>query len=136
MLLLCVVPLEKGLKWSKPNIINCWKAVVILYKWAIPILHSTLNDVIFPTGKQISKDIHRSKGIQSVYRYLIEKLSTKESLIVDPLACSGDVLLEAMKLGRRAVGVEPREARYHAARRALAELMRQAEKEEVAALKQ
>ncbi len=68
--------------------------------------HRSASDIQrFTVGREAKPD-HPSPKPYNVMGWLVERLSEKGQIIIDPFAGSGTTLVAAKQLGRRAIGIE------------------------------
>lgn len=87
----------------KVNVNNGWKPVLAYCKSPLNPWWDSFIDIT--TGGR-EKELHDWQQAESEAAYFIEHLSLPGSVVLDPFAGSGTVLVAAKKLGRRYLGIE------------------------------
>lgn len=99
------------------RLIPKWKPVVAFSRGPAAT-HEWLSDAL--TGGQRDKELHDWQKPDNEAEYLIERLTERGGLVVDPFCGSGTVLAAARRLGRRWIGCDIDAAAAGTARRRVA----------------
>jgi ParB family chromosome partitioning protein len=119
---LCNAPFD-GVQDDKTGITSSCRAVLIYNKDPSPREHSHFDDVL-PKDAWIGGK--RTPTFNAAYAYLLNKLTSKESVVLDPVCGSGAILVEATRIERKAIGLDPRSTKCNSAERAVRNLKDQA----------
>lgn len=91
-------------RFQMKSIMIGWKPLLVFFNGIPPLEHDWFSDVL--TGEMGRKDLHEWAQGESEAAYIIEKFTKPGDVVLDPMCGSGTTLLAAVKLGRKAIGID------------------------------